>query len=512
MKEFFTIKRSLLNVTGFVLAALSLSTSPSPTYTESLLNAKARQILKTHCDRCHKEGGVAQDVFGSVLDFDSLARKQIIAPGNPANSPLFESVRNGEMPKDAKRLSKADIKTLNAWITNFGKAEEPSKKGPASSEADVIEAIKEDFKKLQPSDRTFARYFSFQNQLVAGASAKELNTYRLALAKTINSLSWAPELVVPTAVGSATKGALYRIDLRALKWTPTTWNNILNASPFPALSKLKPEIAEIQTKAFVEATGQPVLWVHGDWFIANAIRPPLYHSILLLPGTIGELESGLGINSTAGPSSRESFPNVSFQTVARAGFRDSGVSQNNRVIERIGFKYGAYWKSHDFASSEGPQNIFANPISFSPAGGEVIFDLPNGMLAFYVTDGVGRRIDRAPVQVVNDTKRPDQAVENGISCMRCHSDGYINKGDQVREVVDKNQKLFDPATIDSVHELYVPRAELSELVKSDSERHRNALARIGITQSQNPVTAAVELFEADVDLRTAAADLDVSAS
>ena len=86
-----------------------------------------------------------------------------------------------------------------------------------------------------------------------------------------------------------------------------------------------------------------VPFVYVDWFLANASLPPLYHDILDLPETDRELEQQLEVNVKR---NIDTAPGV---RVWRAGFNDSGVSTNNRVVERHTSQYGAYWKSYDFA-------------------------------------------------------------------------------------------------------------------------------------------------------------------
>jgi hypothetical protein len=80
-----------------------------------------------------------------------------------------------------------------------------------------------------------------------------------------------------------------------------------------------------------------------------------------------------------------------------------GVSRNNRLIERHSSPYGSYWRSYDFADNVGRRNLFAHPLgpsgqasSFEVDGGEIIFNLPNGLHAFMLIDGKGRRLDKAP--------------------------------------------------------------------------------------------------------------------
>ena len=64
---------------------------------------------------------------------------------------------------------------------------------------------------------------------------------------------------------------------------------------------------------------------------------------------------------------------------------------NNRVVERHASRYGAYWKSYDFAGNTGTQNIFTHPLDFTQDGGEIIFNLPNGLQGYLIVDASGER-------------------------------------------------------------------------------------------------------------------------
>ena len=144
--------------------------------------------------------------------------------------------------------------------------------------------------------------------------------------------------------------------------------------------------------------------VHVDWFVAQASLPPLYHDLLSLPSTDRELETRLEVDVI------RNLLNAPSVRVWRAGTNNSGVSNNNRVIERHLSRYGAYWKSYDFAGSVGTQNIFTHPLSFTHDGGEVVFNLPNGLQAYYVTNASGFRLDDAPINIVSNPAASDPTV------------------------------------------------------------------------------------------------------
>ena len=78
--------------------------------------------------------------------------------------------------------------------------------------------------------------------------------------------------------------------------------------------------------------------------------------------------------------------NIRQERVARAAFNGSGVSRNNRLIERHASLFGAYWKSYDFANSSGQKNLYVFPL------GPVFKDNPYDRYAFNLK--VGNLLDR----------------------------------------------------------------------------------------------------------------------
>jgi hypothetical protein len=277
------------------------------------------------------------------------------------------------------------------------------------------------------------------------------------------------------------------------------WKRILAAYPYGILLDT-PEARE----CFENAGGQ-LRYVRADWFVATASRPPLYHEVLQLPATEAKLEEQLHIDTRQ---------NIRQERVARAGFNGSGVSRNNRVIERHSSPYGSYWRSYDFADNVGRRNLFAHPLgpsqeaySFEADGGEVIFDLPNGLHAFMLIDGKGRRLDKAPLAIVSDTRRPDRAVENGLSCMTCHVRGLIPKGDQIRIHTEKNPAAFSPDELETIKALYPPEGRFRILLNEDNERFRRAVERTGSRPAiTEPIAALVTQYEKEVDLAAAASE------
>ena len=242
---------------------------------------------------------------------------------------------------------------------------------------------------LSAFDRAFARYFTLTHLYNAGVTPSILQEYHKALYKLVNSLSWGSKVTNPQPIDP--QGTIFYIDLRHYEWDVNDgWGQIEAAYPYhisfdaPTQTALKEQLGRLQTEM-----NSSIPSVHVDWFVATASSPPLYHDLLSLPLTDRALETRLGVDVLRNISSA---PGV---RVWRAGFNNSGISNNNRMVERHASQHGAYWKSYDFAGNVGTQNIFTHPLAFTHDGGEVIFNLPNGLQGYYLVDGSGLRLNEA---------------------------------------------------------------------------------------------------------------------
>ncbi|MDE0084971.1 MAG: leucine-rich repeat domain-containing protein, partial [Candidatus Poribacteria bacterium] len=293
------------------------------------------------------------------------------------------------------------------------------------------------------------------------------------------------------------------IDLRDYEWDVRNdaWTQIEQAYPYkmtfdaPTQTHLREKLTILQQEMNSE-----VPFVHIDWFLATASLPPLYHDILALPKTDRELEAALEVFVT------ENLLNAPGKRVWRAGFNNSGVSRHNRVVERHISRYGAYWKSYDFAGSAESQNIFTHPLDFIHDGGEIIFNLPNGLQAYYLVDGEGNRLDVAPTDIVSNPAVSDPAVRNGLSCIGCHTEGMKTFEDEVRAVVEQADN--PPFNKDRALNLYVERAVMADLVAEDTQRYRTALeAAGGVFGGIEPIQRFHEAFQGPLSASHAAASV-----
>lgn len=466
------------------------------------LARKAQSVLERNCHQCHGKEGSNEGGFNFVLRLDKLVGDKLVAPRNQKKSYLLERIIEGEMPPSGTKVrpSEEDIAVLKEWIDAGAPAPaSPARRSYITRDA-MVDFIVADLEKRPARHRKFFRYFTLIHLLNAGYSQDELETHRLALAKLVNSLSWSPRLVHLQPVDP--EKTILGIDIRDVKWDVQMWQDILGRYEYGiALQTPRAEVCRDLTECKLP-------YVRADWFAHAASRPPLYHQLLKVPEKVGELETLMRIDTAL---------NIRQERVARAGFLRSGVSRNNRLIERHETPYGAYWVSYDFAGNTGQRNLFDYPLgpdsgrkSFQHDGGEIIFNLPNGLQGYVLIDRGGNRIDSAPTEIVSDPRQSDRAVLNGISCMSCHYAGIIPKADEVRGHVQANRKAFDDA--DAILSLYPAEREWKKLQEGDAQRFQKALNELGIqiTETGEPITNVSLRYQDDVDIDTAAAELGMA--
>lgn len=477
----------------FTLASLIVTLLPSPVLRAGPpetadLTRKAVAVLEANCQRCHGKDGSNEGGMNYILDLKKLVERKKVVPGNPGKSRLLRRVAEGDMPPEGEspRPSKADIAVLKAWIESANiaaaPAPEPTKesKRPFVSLADNLEAMRQHLRRNDRAARPYQRYFTFthlHNNPKIGD--RDLRLYQAALSKLLNSLSWKRAVVLPQPVDAAQ--TVFAVDIRKLDWDRRhLWNEVLKNYPYGLRHDRYPDDATARDTAqeVYELAGTELPAVRADWFLAIASRPPLYHTLLQLPANAHELEMVLRVDVC---------DNFQRGELARAGFSASGVSRQNRMIERHESTYGAYLKSYDFKTNEGRGNLFRFPLgprfhgnvfdhqAFEHAGGEIIFSLPNGLQGYMLVDNKDRRIDAGPTEIVRDKTETSGsvAIVNGLSCMSCHQHGPIK--DFKDTVRDGHALAGEPR--DKVRELYPEAGALAKLMEGDEDRFLRALDR-----------------------------------
>jgi mono/diheme cytochrome c family protein len=491
------------------------------------IERSAQAIMDKHCARCHQLGRLVNKQkpskgFGEVMQLDKLAANpNYIVTGNPDGSKLFQMVANKNMPYDLYQegdiekpsVTPDDIQVLRSWIEALGKKQASACiTGRPYSAKDLIEIMYRDLTKLPDHERANTRYVSIAHLAAACASKEELEVYRQGVVKLLNSLSQNSDVLTLQAADEAK--LVIRFNLDDLKWTPELWEYIANLYPYG----IKPVNSEFEALAAAVHTQVP--YVRGDWLAFFASRPPLYEKILDLADTFQGLEKQLGI---------ETLNNIRRKQIVRAGFKESGVSQHNRLIERHTIATGAFWTSYDFGGTKTRQNLFEFPLgpegafaqtgygddfAFKHDGGESIFNLPNGFQAYYLNNANGAHLDKGPTTIVRDPDRVDLAVTNGISCMGCHDQGMKNATDDIRSHVTAT-KIFPAEVRETVKAVYPEKPELDRIIEQDRERFISAMKRAGLDPklqngTEEMVNALSNRYERDIDLKSAAAEFGVA--
>ena len=524
-----------------VIALTALNNQPSYGDEASELAAAGYQVLKQYCYRCH---GQRFDVEGfNVLNRGILLGKtpeedsalKYVTAGKLDQSLVWirSGVRKDMPPGQNPKPSPEELGILQKWI-EAGVPFPVTETRKQISEKEVFTRIRADLGAIAREDRRFQRYFTLSNlhnnsydkragRQGKNVDASDLRVARAAFAKLANSLSWKQEIAVPRIVDRGKEEILLAVDLRDLGWDERNlWNEILKLYPYGLAYDVvasDDEFREIAKQVY-ELSGSKVPAIRVDWFIDNASRPPLYHTLLDLPDNIQALEKQLRVD-----------PETDFlrDKLARAGFSESGVSRNNRLVDRHAALYGAYWKSYDFAKSETTGNLFQFPLgpkfdenpfpqqAFDHAGGEMIFNLPNGLQGYLLTDAVGKRIDKGPVEIVRDLKESAGTPEvvNGISCMSCHEHGMI----RFKDTVFDGLAVFGEASL-KVKRLFKPQTEMDKLLQKDEQRFLGSMSeamgsflQIGedadkdIKSFPDPIGATARYYQKDLELDDVAAEL-----
>ena len=462
----------------------------------------AYAIFEQSCFICHGPTGSYKETL--LIEHNALIQNGTVVPGNPDASELYNRLLTTDiakrMPSNQPQLPAQAIDTIRNWILAGAPdwAATSTTDGDFISPGEILNTIETHLMSLPSFDRAFARYFTMTHLYNAGESTQILQEYHKGLFKLVNSLSWGVEVTNPEPIDP--QGTIFYIDLRHYEWDVNDgWGQIEAAYPYhisfdaPTQTTLRQQLGRLQTEM-----NSSIPSVHVDWFVATASSPPLYHDLLSLPLTDRELDTRLEVDVV------RNINNAPGVRVWRAGTNDSGVSTNNRVLERHTSRYGAYWKSYDFAGSVGTQNIFTHPLSFTHDGGEAIFNLPNGLQGYYLVNASGSRLDGAPINIVSNPAASDPTVRNGLSCFGCHTEGMKTFEDQVRSVIESNTNpTYDKA---QALRLYVEQSEMDTLLGEDMERYRVALVKTGGTVDDiEPIQRFHEAFEGPVDVAYAAA-------
>ena len=207
----------------------------------------------------------------------------------------------------------------------------------------------------------------------------------------------------------------------------------------------------------------PILRV--DWFVAQALSTldgGRYHDWMgYRRKSRGELKQGetelTALLADQGVS-EELSKRVS--GVERVAMFRSGVTGKPRRVDRFqgaGGRSGtgAVWITRDIAdgNTDVPHHPIYNLLAFQINGAETIFELPNGLHGFALTDNRDNLVDEAPPNLAIDHTVPSPAaggpgtarLHAAMSCIRCHAtdDGLKPAPNDVRKLIESGVDVFD---------------------------------------------------------------------
>ncbi|MEM7603036.1 MAG: hypothetical protein AAF357_16690, partial [Verrucomicrobiota bacterium] len=524
----------------------SVSDDPDAMPSGVSLDEKVHWIFEQRCAKCHT-GDYEPELHGainlSVLFSEKDADGKTLLAETIAERILRDHDSEGRMPKSKGQpgdksfrppLVEEELDAIKKWV-EAGKPKQIERRLISNSE--MLTTIYEDLREAGESERRFFRYLTLTNlhngrDSEGNALIADLDPHRAAISKLINSLSMNAKITRPTAIDE--EATIYRIDLRDYQWYPEDWDEVVQYYPYGVLGidRQKEELIE-------RYTGASMAYLRADWFTFAAAQPPLYDDIMyrLLgmesdsddDNVLEMLEDSLGVDRIGNLQEGEAM---------RAGFQFSGVSEANRLIERheLGSYQGAYWVSYDFTplSPKRTQELKLAPLGpmdasltddhdhiFEHDGGEMIYNLPNGLQGYMLTTQDGKRLDRGPIEIVQDDNRQDNVILNGISCMACHDQGIkpaIRVTDPSRRTLESMTDEIGPLVSAAgildfeeqklLEKLYVEPDVLQAAIKKDFERFTQAEAEAtgGLAGSTEPVVGLYNEFRSPVTVRKLASE------
>ncbi|MBX3421786.1 MAG: hypothetical protein KF752_09560 [Pirellulaceae bacterium] len=469
------------------------------------LAAKVGVILNNYCFRCHRGTGSSAGGYAfNARDVASMVTDGVVTPESTDDSDLYHAMFRGRMPPRNQiglpRPTADEVAIVKQWIDAGAPEFPPIPKRPFMPLLEVMTRIFEHYQSLDPRQRNNYRYFTLANLWNdPQVDERQLRMTRAALAKALNSLSWQSAIVMPEAIDK--EQAVFAADISKLGWTSQHWLALVNDYPYDIAADSIIDDGAGDTVTRLRRIEEDMIRLSGndrqpkhlraDWLITIGLRPKLYHALLYdlsLPAlkarpasrsnpnnpknmTDMDLEHHLGV-----PVERNIHDTPS--KVSRAGFTESGISGQNRLLERHPLSTrGYYWKSYDFLGSNsrailtefplGPQRDPRDEFTFQHDGGEIIFTLPNGLQGYLLSTAKGERLDAGPIEIVGDALKTsgNQLIVNGLSCIVCHRKGMIEPpDDEVRLGAGAFGQLAD-----RVRDLYPEAAVMQRLVEEDSK-------------------------------------------
>lgn len=472
--------------------------------------AQVFAVFDANCAQCHQAGKLTTPApaaaLANILDLRSLAREpHLIRRGEPDASYLYQVLLDRHRPldlgADAKWPDADDIARVRTWIAELPAKAAPCEASQIITDDDVAAAIDGASLAAGETAAREMRFISLAHLANACATPVELDAFREAVSKVLNSLSWGARPVAPVVVDSAKTILAFR--LSDIGWVDEHW---------AALARAEPKAIALDLTAKLKAAGTNPRPIRADWFAAAAVRPPFYAELLGLPPTLDETARLLGINRNRDTTDGRGM---------RAGLRSSAITRGPRVIERHAADNRRMWLAHDFGDASGERDIFERPLGgvrgapekaqYRDDGQRLIFSLPNGFFAFALFEPDGHRIDQLPQRLEMDLARAPAPTIGAQSCLSCHTAGLKPFSEAMRNHAISDKFTGTRELKDQTLALYDPQSEWVRVLDEDGYRFRRAMIQAGIDPDLNvhglePIAALAHRYTRNLDLAAVAAE------
>jgi mono/diheme cytochrome c family protein len=489
---------------------------PPPPPIDKLERAQFEALLERACGQCHGPDAVAvQGGINYINNLDELIASGRIVPGNPEESLIYQRIDRGEMPPEGAgtEVTAAELDQLATFIAGLKAPPAADCTDQFVSFDDVYGEIQRDIVSQEADERVFIRYLGVSNRYNAGVCSQDLESERWSMSKLVNSLSTETGIRKPVAIDR--NNLIYRIDIRDYGWdrevtldnqllADGTIGSVVFADGWEAIiasSDFAVEFEGDEADTIKELTETTVPYLFADAFVEQASVGELYYGLVDVPLTKDELLLQLDVDV------QENFDQ---EIVVRAGFTNSAISLQDRVVERhpqgLGGG-GVFWDSFDFDPDVAGESIFVDPFDFNEGGSESLFSLPNGLHAYVIFDANGVR--QAETNLIVDKQQEDFIVRSAVSCMTCHAAGLNVFTDQVRGFAEDNVLEFDADEIELLREVYPSKTDMDRIIEEDRDLYNFALSRVGVptAERRDPISDSFVRFNKDVKASTAAGDV-----
>lgn len=309
------------------------------------------------------------------------------------------------------------------------------------------------------------------------------------LAFHFNSFSKSRDLYFPERVTPY----LLAINLDALTIKRTTFGRLTDVDPYVHYAGGDPKWLDAGQLAELKARVQsqtPLLM--GDWlFVQTAIQADRngtgYYDFLGVGDTLADFDKLLGFDRKAP---------IQEHLEQLAILHRSGVTLQNRVIARNSGPAGDVWTTYDARKSLAKSNALrqlgkeGTAGGFEPDASELYGRLANGLYAYFLADGKGKRVDTAPDFIASDKQATgnDARVHVAKSCIGCHVEGLRPFDDYMRRVYRQDTNpLYTPDAKEALRLKDLYFSDLKEKYDDDVSRYARAVKKL---TGRTPATQA----------------------